>query len=152
MEYPELEGTHKSNLLLASQKKLLKNSTICLRVLSKHFLNYSRLGAMTTTLRSQFLCLTTFREPFPKPTWPSYDAAPCCSLGSYYCHQRVHEEAVGCSEASPQPTVGWTKQVPSAVRHVSYPLDPSPSLLPLHLCLQMLLKLGEFIISPLRNN
>jgi len=59
MEYPELEKSHKdhgSNTWL--HRGPHKNQKIFMRVLSKHFVNSSRLGVMTAALGSLFLYLT----------------------------------------------------------------------------------------------
>lgn len=56
-----MEGAHKDHRVqtLGSQKDHPKMRPCVLRVLSKYFLNYVRLGAVTTALGSPFQCLTT---------------------------------------------------------------------------------------------
>lgn len=115
IKYAELEDTHVDQRVPTSYSTQdnPKNQTVCLRMLSSHFLNSSKLGAMTTALGNQFHCVTTlWWRPFPGfLTWSSPYATSCHSLLSperrdQHCSSAPPcEEAVGCNEISPQPSL-----------------------------------------------
>lgn len=79
IKYLKLEGTCKDLAVQALAPLRTAQKTICLRVLSWHFMNFTKLGAMTTSLLRLFQCLNTLSVKIIY-SWYSTWIQPTCAV------------------------------------------------------------------------